>query len=174
MKFVKSISIIGLIFISLIFILYLLGYRYNHSTSYPKGIYQLTKQQISYEKGQLVLFCPPNNATLQLALNRKYLEYGICNGGFEPVIKKVFGTPDDIISFTDGVINVNYHPIKNTTVLDHDSMGRYLPHLADFVVPSNSYFLLSDHKPKVSFDSRYYGSVPIDNIKGLVIPIYIF
>lgn len=174
MKFVKSISIIGLIFISLILILYLSGYRYNHSTSYPKGIYQLTKQQISYEKGQLVLFCPPNNATLQLALKRQYLRYGMCKGGFEPVIKKVFGTTDDIISFNNGVVNINSLPIENTTVLAHDSIGRYLPQLTDLVVPNKSYFLLSDYKPKVSFDSRYYGSVPIDNIKGLVIPIYIF
>ncbi|ELV7517769.1 conjugative transfer signal peptidase TraF [Photobacterium damselae] len=170
----KLLIIIGLILISLIFCLYKMGFRYNHSNSYPKGIYQLIGNKDSYQKGDLVLFCPPDNATLQLALDRQYLGYGMCRGGFEPVIKKVFGTPDDIISFTDNIVNVNHSPIKNTIVLDNDSMGRFLPQLSDFVVPRKSYFLLSDYKPKLSFDSRYYGVVPSDNIKGIIMPIYTF
>ncbi|WP_167796534.1 conjugative transfer signal peptidase TraF [Photobacterium damselae] len=173
-KTVKTISIIGLIFISLIFYLYLSGYRYNHSTSYPTGIYQLTNRPMSYKLGQLVLFCPPNNPIMQEALKRHYLRRGFCQGGFEPVIKKVFAVGGDNVSFKDNRLFINAHVIPNMIMLNKDSQGRALPKRNDEIISKNSYFLLSDHQPKISFDSRYYGSVPADNIKGVAIPIYIF
>ena len=157
-----------------IFILYNLGYRWNHSTSYPKGIYQLTVKNKYYQKGQLVLFCPPNNSALQLALKRKYLRNGMCNGGFEPVIKKIYGIENDKISFKNSIITINSLHIPDTKILAYDIHNRPLPKLNNFTVPKKFYFLLSDHQPKISFDSRYYGAVPIENIKGIIIPIYLF
>ncbi len=164
------IVIITLILFFSIFSLYLLGYRFNHSTSYPFGLYQLTGQQAHYKKGELILFCPPNRPILHTALERHYLNAGTCDGGFEPVIKKIFGVTGDKVSFKQ-TININNTPIPHTRRLQTDSKGRSLPQLSDFIISPHHLFVLSDHKPTISFDSRYYGEVSIHNVIGGIKPI---
>ncbi len=105
------IVIITLILFFSIFSLYLLGYRFNHSTSYPFGIYQLTGQQAHYKKGELILFCPPNSPILHTALERHYLNAGTCDGGFEPVIKK-----------SSALLAIRFHLSKPSTLITRPSL----------------------------------------------------
>ncbi|WP_318452331.1 conjugative transfer signal peptidase TraF [Photobacterium leiognathi] len=163
-------AIITLTLFSLTLSCYLLGYHFNHSTSYPFGIYRLTTQQTHYTKGELILFCPPNKPILHTALERHYLNTGRCEGGFEPVIKKIFGVAGDKISFTQ-TININNTPVPHTRRLQKDSHDRPLPQLSNFIISPHHIFVLSDHKPVISFDSRYYGEVNINNVIGGIKPI---
>ena len=169
----KILTLFGVTIISLLVYFYATGYRLNHSSSYPQGIYKLQYSQPQYKKGQLVLFCPPNNKIMKMAVERDYLQYGFCNGGFEPVIKKIAAIGGDEITFNNGV-NINRVPVTHAKVLHFDKEKRMLQKLPDFTVPEQSYFMMSDYQPINSFDSRYYGSVPYENIKGLITPIFIF
>lgn len=148
------------------------GYRWNTSVSYPPGIYRLDKTPATLTIGDLVLFCPPDSPVLQTAVKRDYLKRGDCPGNFQPVIKKVMAEPGTHVSL-QGVVSLNGVPVKDATVRISDGSGRPLPQLPDFIVPPGTFFLMSDHAPSVSFDSRYYGSVPQKNILGHIHPVWI-
>jgi conjugative transfer signal peptidase TraF len=165
-------TFIGLgVFVSIAFIFHALGLRWNESTSYPTGLYQLTGKS-DYQRGELILFCPPDNPALQMALERQYLRFGLCNGGFEPVIKRIVGVGKERVTFTD-VITINQQRLPNTHRLQHDGSNRPLPQLDDFTLPDNTFFVISDHKPASSFDSRYYGAVPRGNVIGGIKPLFL-
>lgn len=169
----KILTLLGITIMSLLLYCYSAGYRWNHSSSYPQGIYQLHSSQPQYTKGQLVLFCPPNNDVMKIAVERDYLRYGFCNGGFEPVIKKIAAISGDKITLKNGIY-INKVPVTHARLLPFDKENRVLQKLPDFTVPDQSYFMMSDYQPINSFDSRYYGSVPHENIKGLITPVFIF
>ncbi|WP_426009133.1 conjugative transfer signal peptidase TraF [Enterobacter kobei] len=141
------------------------GYRVNISNSYPPGLYRLIRDNISLHTGDMVLFCPPDGPAMQLALSRDYIKPGTCRGGFSPVIKKIMAVAGDHISL-DGKIRINGVLMPDYRVLKADSHHRPLPRLDSLTVPPDSVFLLSDHRPADSFDSRYYGAVPVRQIQG--------
>ena len=87
------------------------------------------------------------------------------------VIKKVAAVAGARIGLQNG-ITINGAAVPHAFVLAKDGKGRPLPQLADFTVPDGEVFLLSDHKPRISFDSRYYGSVPLKNVQGHITPIW--
>lgn len=165
-------TLIGLgLFVSIAFIFHAIGLRWNESTSYPKGLYQLTSSN-NYQRGALILFCPPDNPTLQMALERQYLRFGLCKGGFEPVIKRIVGIGGERVTFTD-VISINQQQLPNTHRLQHDGFNRPLPQLDNFTLPDKTFFVISDHKPASSFDSRYYGAIPRGNVIGRIKPLFL-
>ncbi|NTZ47717.1 conjugative transfer signal peptidase TraF [Lelliottia aquatilis] len=166
----KYLSFALLLFLFLLATLYANHYRFNVSNSYPPGLYQLLPPPEVYLKGDLVLFCPPEGPAMQLALSRDYIKPGLCRGGFTPVIKKVMATAGDRITLTDS-IRINDAPMIGYRILKTDRHQRPLPRLDSLTVPPDSVFLLSDHRPADSFDSRYYGAVPVSQVKGLIRPV---
>jgi len=167
-----KLSMIGLaLFIMLILSLLAIGLRWNESTSYPTGVYQLTGKS-DYRRGALILFCPPDNPALQIALERQYLRFGLCKGGFEPVIKRIVGIGGERVTFTD-VISINQQQLPNTHRLQHDGFNRPLPQLDNFTLPDKTFFVISDHNPASSFDSRYYGAIPRGNVIGRIKPLFL-
>lgn len=149
---------------------YAAGLRVNMSDSYPPGLYRLAADDTPFRAGDLVLFCPPEGPAMQLALSRDYIKPGLCRGGFTPVIKKIMAIAGDRISLDD-IIRINDVPMIGYRVLKTDRHHRPLPRLASLTVPPGSVFLLSDHRPADSFDSRYYGAVPVSQVKGHIRPV---
>lgn len=149
-----------------------LGYRYNLSQSYPTGIYKLATPNTAYKLGELVLFCPPNNAAMTLALSRDYIKIGTCDGGFTPVVKKIFAIAGDKVTQHDGLVHINGTMIENAQILKFDALQRQLPTFSPHRLAENEFFMMSDHRPIESFDSRYYGAVKQGNIIGHVKPVW--
>lgn len=152
-------------------LLYQAGFRLNTGISYPGGLYRLTDATPAYHKGELVLFCPPDNAAMRVALERRYINPGRCPGGFTPVIKKVMTTGGDRVTF-DNVVRINTRPVPSAVVLVMDSKGRRLPHMGPVTLHDDQYLMLSDHRPVVSFDSRYYGPVDGQKVIGHIHPVF--
>ncbi|XUA21512.1 conjugative transfer signal peptidase TraF (plasmid) [Citrobacter sp. OP27] len=152
-------------------VFYLNGYRINTSISYPTGLYRLVNDPAVYHKTDLVLFCPPDNDAMQLALYRDYIKPGLCTGGFTPVIKKVMATAGDTITF-QGLVRIDGIAVPHARILKQDSKGRPLPVQSAITLAKNQYFMMSDHLPVVSFDSRYYGPVPAHNLIGHIKPVF--
>ncbi len=173
-KFVLVTMIVFTSIIAIAALFYAQGYRYNISYSYPTGIYKLTNEPSDYHRGELVLFCPPNNKAMQTALHRDYIKMGLCSGGFTPVIKKVMAMEGDTISFENQIVHINGQEVPSTMVLSDDSRQRPLPQLASFTLQANEFFMMSDHRPIDSFDSRYYGSVPHHNLLGHIEPVWVW
>ncbi|AWG82268.1 conjugative transfer signal peptidase TraF [Vibrio parahaemolyticus] len=150
------------------------GYRWNVSHSYPTGIYKLTNEHDAYHRGELVLFCPPDNDAMHMALQRDYIKMGLCQGGFTPVIKKIMAMENDRVSFEDRVVHINAQIVPSAMVLKEDSQGRSMPQLAPFTLQKNEFFMMSDHRPIDSFDSRYYGVVSLDHLLGHIEPVWVW
>ena len=133
------------------------GLRFNPTPSLPKGIYRLAPG--APEKGELVSFCLEGEFA-ELALERGYLEPGSCPSGLRPLLKRLAGLPGDSV-------DPSTFPIRSV-----DSHGRSMsPALVPGVVPSGMALVLADHPG--SFDSRYFGFVPLGSLQR-VEPVFLF
>lgn len=77
-------------------------------------------------------------------------------------IKRVIGLPGDRVEIHDGAVWVNDERLAEPYVSDRDPRTR----LSAIVQPEH-YFVLGDNRPHSS-DSREFGQVPRDNLRGCV------
>ena len=133
------------------------GFRFNPTPSLPKGIYLVVPG--APEKDDLVSFCLEGEFA-ELALERGYLEPGSCPSGLRPLLKRLAGLPGDFV-------DPSAFPIRSV-----DSHGRSMSSaLVPGVVPPGVALVLADHPG--SFDSRYFGFVPLDSLQR-VEPVFLF
>ena len=132
------------------------GLRINLTPSLPQGVYIVRPGTPG--KGHLVTFCL-EGAFADLARERGYLVAGSCPSGLRPLLKKIAGLPGDAIP-------------NDLFIRSADSLGRSIPSaLPEGVIPSGMALLLADHPG--SFDSRYFGLVPLDALQR-VEPVFVF
>jgi signal peptidase I len=82
----------------------------------------------------------------------------------KPYIKRVIGLPGDTVEIKDGGVYVNGTKLDETYL--HGDTTDCQPRACDpVVVPEGSVFVLGDNRAHSS-DSRYFGTVEIDNIVG--------
>ena len=125
------------------------GLRFNPTPSLPKGIYRLAPG--FPEKNDLVSVCLQGEFA-ELALERGYLEPGSCPSGLRPLLKRLAALPGESV-------DPSTFPIRSV-----DSQGRSIsPVLMPGVVPPGMALVLADHPG--SFDSRYFGFVPLDRLQ---------
>ena len=138
------------------------GLRLNPTPSLPKGIYRVFSDNSgpgAPGKGDLVSFCLEGEYAA-LARERGYLEAGSCPSGLRPLLKRLEGLPGDFVDPAS-------FPIRLV-----DSHGRSMsPALMPGVVPPSMALVLADHPG--SFDSRYFGFVPLDSLQR-VKPVFLF
>jgi len=91
-------------------------------------------------------------------------------------IKRVIGLPGDTILIKDKKVYVNGEPFvvknaifQNPVILPGQQQPR--DNLGPITVPPHSYFVMGDNRDN-SYDSRFWGYVPGNNIKGKAIIIY--
>lgn len=133
------------------------GLRFNPTPSLPKGIYRIVPG--APEKNDFVSFCLEGEFA-ERALERGYLEPGSCPSGLRPLLKRLAGLPGDFVE-------PSAFPIRSV-----DSQGRSMsPALVPGVVPPGMALVLADHPG--SFDSRYFGFVPLDSLRR-VKPVFLF
>jgi type IV secretory pathway protease TraF len=73
----------------------------------------------------------------------------------------------------DGVA-VNGVLLRNSRAMARDEIGRPLLAMSpgSYVVGDGEVWIVSGHDPR-SYDSRYFGSVPIANILGRAVPLIV-
>jgi conjugative transfer signal peptidase TraF len=136
----------------------------------PAGIYRIVPG-VFVERGELVGVCLPP-VIAQEGLARGYLSEGDCPSGAEPVAKMIGALPGDVLEVQSGWVSVDGQVFDGSGAAARDSIGRPLPHVAwdRREVAPGEVWLFGFHNPR-SWDARYFGSVPLSGIRGVLKPI---
>jgi conjugative transfer signal peptidase TraF len=144
----------------------------TNSSARP-GIYRLCHlDHARFRRGELVEACLPPRPS-QVGLELGYVAKGDCPGGAEPVAKVIGALPGDVVQMLRGTITVNgQYFTHNAATQDTDSEHRALKHLAagQYLVASGEVWLFGFNNPR-SWDSRYFGPVPLANVMGTLSPV---
>jgi conjugative transfer signal peptidase TraF len=154
----------GIVFVAAAFHL-----RVNTTASMPLGLYR--EVPLRLERGAWVVFCLPEEPA-RLGRERAYLRGGGCANGSQDLVKEIAAIPGDRIALSLAGIIVNGRTIPGTAIRAVDHRGRTLFHatLGERYVGSGELWVLGVHQD-VSWDSRYFGPVPIDHVHAAAIPI---
>lgn len=147
------------------------GFRVNLTPSEPLGLWRIVMMNRPVENGDRVFVCPPVTALFDNALERGYLRRGLCRGGFAPLIKSVVATSGQHIRIGGRVV-VDGTPVANSTLRKSDGKGRSVTPFPGGVIPPGFIFLHSSFAS--SYDSRYFGPVPVDGLLGLARPVLVY
>jgi len=134
------------------------------------GLYRIVSGR--FQRGALVAACLPVAIALQ-GLKQGYLRTGGCPGNAEPVGKVVGALPSDMVEIEPGWIAVNGVRFSRSGVAAHDSAGRLLPHVAwgGHQVAAGQVWLFGFNDSR-SWDSRYFGPVPLASVRGEIKPVF--
>jgi Type IV secretory pathway, protease TraF len=145
------------------------GFRFNVTDSAPRGLWFLDKSKTP-ERGSLVSFCPPSTPVVAAMVAQYRLSRGDCTKtGSYPLLKAVGAVSGDSVIITEGMpVVVNGKALPNTAAQNKSlswPSGTY--HVAPGYV-----WVFSTYNEQ-SFDSRYFGPVPLENVRGLSFPIFV-
>jgi conjugative transfer signal peptidase TraF len=155
---------------------WLSGIRVNTSASLPTGLWVEKGPPANgvLTRGVIVTFCPADAPPFRLAKQRGYVGGGWCPYGYQPLFKPIAAIAGDQVSIGPAGIEVNGVHIPNSAPLRADNALRPLPTLpyGTYTVSPGSVWVVSSYNRR-SFDSRYFGSVEISNVRSIVIPLWV-
>lgn len=161
----------GLIAVSAIAGLGLLGgFRINLTPSEPLGLWRIVPLDRPLAVGDLVFVCPPRGPVSTIGLERGYFRWGSCPGHVAPLIKTVAALSGARIDVVNEIV-IDGVALPHSRLSFRDGAGRQLAIWSGGIVPAGQFFL---HSPFAgSYDSRYFGPVPLSGLLGLARPVLI-
>jgi conjugative transfer signal peptidase TraF len=136
---------------------------WNWTPSLPLGLYWLSRGAKA-APGSLAAFPVPPHVR-DLVRERRYLPPGAF------LVKPVVATAGDVVCTGGGTVTVNGKPIGR--VPTEDSAGRALPHYEGCGPLAGGELFVASHYEK-SFDSRTFGPVLAEDIRGTVTPLWTY
>jgi conjugative transfer signal peptidase TraF len=131
----------------------------NTTPSEPEGLYVATAARP--EPGRLIAFRAPQAAFPYADTRLSYLRR-------VPMLKSVAAIPGDDVCSLGGRLRVNGR--DQARIAERDARGVALPHWRGCRrLTPGEVFVLSTHAPN-SFDSRYFGPVPMNAVIGVYRP----
>jgi conjugative transfer signal peptidase TraF len=166
----------ALVLMTMGFACFAAGLRVNVTRSIPMGLYHVTDARV--EKGEYVIFCPPESALFDEARSRGYIGAGFCPGGYGYMMKRVRAVAGDRVTWGEEGIVVNGEVLPASAPQEADKAGRLMwlmwrQELADHVLGEFELLLISDVSWS-SFDGRYFGPVDVGQVKGVIKPLIVF
>lgn len=144
------------------------GYRINLTPSEPLGLWRIAALDRVVSAGDLVFICPPQTPVMHEARRRGYLRSGTCPGGVAPLIKTIIAIGGQRVE-VGAEVTIDGHAIPFSDLVRRDGKGRPMVPYSGGAVPAQSVFL---HSPfRSSYDSRYFGPLPVSGILGLAQPV---
>ncbi|MGE6742377.1 conjugative transfer signal peptidase TraF [Allorhizobium pseudoryzae] len=147
------------------------GFRINLTPSEALGVWRILPLNRKVEIDDLVFVCVPVTDAMRAALKRGYLRRGLCAGGFAPLIKTVVARSGQHIEIED-LVRIDGRVLLHSRLQPRDARGRQLMPFAGGTIPPETVYLHSDFP--ASFDSRYFGPVPANNILGLAKKVWTY
>lgn len=147
------------------------GLRLNTTPSEPLGLWRILPLDRPAQVGDRVFVCLPRTAPFEEARRRGYLRFGLCSGWTGPLIKEVAGLGGARVVVGRSVV-IDGVPLPNSFLQARDGEGRVLSPFVGGVVSEGTVFLHSGFGG--SYDSRYFGPVPLDGVLGRAVPLLTF
>lgn len=144
----------------------LLGLRFQITPSLPYGVYLARR----YAGGRLVGFCPKGEIQ---ARTWRYRTIGSCPDWRAELQKPVLGHPGDRVILSERGISLNGELLPNTAPYSADHQGRDIAHypFGTYTITKGELWTVSTHTSR-SVDSRYYGPVPIAQVREEMMPLW--
>jgi signal peptidase I len=99
----------------------------------------------SPQRGQIIVFVPPQRLHMK-----------------EDFVKRIIGLPGETVQVTQGVVYINGKPLSEPYITpDRAPIQDFGP----YRVPEGQLFMMGDNRNN-SADSREWGPLPLENIKG--------
>jgi conjugative transfer signal peptidase TraF len=147
------------------------GYRINLTPSEPLGLWRIIPLHRPAAVDDLLFICPPETGAMRAARARGYFRSGSCPGGVAPLIKTVIAVVGQRVEI--GVsVSVDGRVVSSSSLALRDGKGRPLTPFPSGIVPPGYVFLHSAFPG--SYDSRYFGPVPISGILGLAQEVFTY
>lgn len=161
-------TVLFIVFIS-IAIGYFIGIRVNVTPSIPLGIYKIVDREP--QKGDFIIFCPPDLPLFQEVKLRGWINEGFCEGKLGLMMKVLVAVQGDVVSSSFSGVIINDQPYPNSKPIQ----GLRVPisFLTNYKLKEGEILTMTDHNP-LSFDGRYYGILNKKNIKGVIEPLLIW
>lgn len=141
----------------------------NTTSSFPLGLYKITPKE-HYQKRDLVSFCATPNPTIERMIKEGYTQPNPnCPNHTPQLLKKIVALEDDNVTIESSV-KINNQPLKNSHLFRRDSRGNLLHIQPSQRIKRGFFWAMSDYNEK-SYDSRYFGQIPLENIIGVATPI---
>ena len=162
----RIVGLAAVVFATPFFALGMARLRINATPSLPLGLYQETDDG----RAPLIEFCPQEPYG-SFAAARGYRSVGNCPDGAGPLMKPVVAGTGDLVEVSSRGIAVNGVLLPNTAPRSKDSKGRPMQSWpkGEFRVPAGFVWVASSYNPW-SFDSRYFGPIPITLIRSRLKP----
>jgi len=141
----------------------------NTDSAAPAGVYRVVGRDMKH--GELVAACLPISIA-QEGLARGYLRTGACAGNAEAIGKIIGALPGDVVDVEREWVAVNGVRFAHSALARRDSAGRPLSHVAwgRHQVATNEVWLFGFNDRR-SWDSRYFGPIPVANVRGDLEPV---
>lgn len=143
------------------------GIRLNASASLPIGLYRISNDRF----GKLVEFCPAEPYAA-LSAERGYRKKGSCPDGAEPLMKPIVAIDGDMVTVSPSGVGVNGRLLRNSAPHRLDTDNRPLEHwpFGTYRVCPGTAWVISSFNSR-SFDSRYFGPIPVTCIRSYLRPL---
>lgn len=82
-------------------------------------------------------------------------------------VKRVVGLPEEILEIKNGTTYINGNPVLEPYVSSEQKTKPFSQNMDEIKIPQNHLFVLGDNRDN-SNDSRFWGTLPIDNVTGKV------
>jgi len=137
---------------------HILATKYNYGMTIPFTTHKLWGKDIVPKRGDVIIFSFPNNTSVDF-------------------VKRVIGLPGDTIAVRDKKVYVNGkvvttgHEKYTDPYIVTEGQGRMRDNMPEVVIQKGSVFAMGDNRDQ-SYDSRFWGQLPVENIKGKALIIY--
>ncbi len=150
----------------------IVGLRLNiASNSLPPGLYRIAPRG----KGSDLLICPTGIAE-SISIGRGYRPKGAgCGDGYAPLLKPISARFGDTVTVSSAGIAINGRLLPNSKQYAKDALGRPLPQMpaGTYPVLPGTVWVISSYN-RFSFDSRYFGPIPLDEKVRYANPFWLF
>jgi conjugative transfer signal peptidase TraF len=139
--------------------------RINLSESMPTGLYWVSDTEKPV-RGDFVTICLPGEAG-RMAFERGYIGHGKCPDDHAPLLKPVVAVEGDFVTVEPDGVKVNGQLLANSAPFRSDTEGRPMSvvQYGRYGVEPGTIWVIAGHDSR-SYDSRYFGAVPLAAITG--------